>query len=604
MNRERTSPGAAGATSSGWRDVAVVILVALLVRLAYFFVNWRGNPAFDYLIMDSMYIDRWARALAAGDAGPAVFFRGPLYPLVLGFIYKVSGGSHVAAVLFNHLCGVVTCGLIFLLARQYFTRGVALVAGLVAALYWPFIYFEGELLVEPLFITLLVLSLWRLARAVSAPSLARIVVAGACLGLAALARPTALALLAVVPLVFRTPGARTVSWLRSTALFAAASLLLLLPATIHNYRGAHALVPVAWSGGLNFYIGNNPQSDGSSAFIPGATSQWMGGEDEALAIAREQSGQELTPAGASSYFFGRGVDYFASEPLAAMELLGSKLYLFWSGPERSNEKYIYFFWQRFGLGRIPLPGFWLVAPFALVGVALLWPRRRELRMLYLCLAAYMLAVVLFFVVSRLRLPVVPLLIIFASWAAVDTVSVIRARNARPVVRRLVLLLIAFIFVNAGYPRFMNQRPGHDVISHYMLAGARMEKNDDEGTLTELALARIAFEKAPLRQYAGIAQDIYFKLGTLLYERGRCKEAADALGRVLPGEPRANAARVMFADCCEKTGRFGEAAKAYQLILRAAPDNEQALSGLARCLEATGDYAEAARVRARLDSLRK
>ncbi|MDH4037115.1 MAG: glycosyltransferase family 39 protein [Candidatus Krumholzibacteria bacterium] len=599
MNRERISPVATG---GGWRDVAIVTVVALLVRLACFFINSRGNPAFDYLIMDSMYIDRWARALVAGDPGPAVYFRGPLYPAVLGLIYKISGGSHAAAVIFNHICGAVTCGLIVVLARQYFTRAVALVAGLVAAFYWPLIYFEGEILVEPLFIALLVLSLWRLARAVSAPTLVRIVVAGACLGLSALARPTALVLVAVVPVAFHASGLRARAWLRPTLLFAVAVIAVLVPSTVHNYRGSHALVPVAWSGGLNFYIGNNAESDGRSAFIPGAVSPWMGGGDEALAIARDQSGRELTPAQASSYFFGRGVDYLASEPLDAMELLASKLYTFWEGPERSNEKYIYFFWKRYGLGRVPMPGFWLVAPLAFVGMVGLWPRRRELALPYGFVVAYMLGVVAFFVVARLRLPVVPVVIVFASWAALELVRVAREGAWKRLGIGAAVFAAAFVFCNAGYPRFAAQRPNHDIVSHYTLAGAMMEGEDTDGALLELARARIAFERAPTQQYVGIAQDVYFKLGTLLYERGRCKEAADALGRVLPGDPRAAAARVMFADCCEKTGRFADAAKAYQLILRRAPQDEAALAGLVRCLEATGDYAEAARVRARLGAL--
>ena len=62
--------------------------------------------------------------------------------------------------------------------------------------------------------------------------------------------------------------------------------LVLLPAAIHNFRADGSLVPVVWSGGLNFYIGNNPVSDGRSAVIPAlGASPWTGGEQAALAIA-------------------------------------------------------------------------------------------------------------------------------------------------------------------------------------------------------------------------------------------------------------------------------------------------------------------------------
>ena len=590
-----------------WRDVAIVVMIALLARFAYFFVNVRGNPAFDYLIMDSMHIDHWARALVAGEAGPAVFFRGPLYPYLLAFLYKITGGSVAAAIAANHVLGAATCGVLVLLARQYFGRTESLVSGLVAALYWPFIYFEGELLVEPLFIALVVLSLWRLARAVSAPTLFRLLIAGGCLGLAALARPTILAVLVVVPVVFRmaargaaaSAASSRRAWLRPAAVVVGTCLLMLVPATIHNYRGSHALIPVAWSGGLNFYIGNNPAADGRSAVIPDTRSPWMGGEDEALVIAQEQSGRSLTPAQASSFYTRRGIGYLVSEPLDAAELMASKFYMFWEGPERSNEKYIYFFWNHYGLGRVPMPGFWLVAPLAVVGMVWLWPRRRALTLLYGFVAAYMLAVVVFFVVARLRLPVVLVLILFASWAGVEFFRLARSRAWRRLVVGAALFGAAFFFSNVGYPRFLNQRPTHDIISHYALAGALIERKDSDGAMVELARARLAFERAPSPRYVATVQDVYFKLGTLLYERGKCKESADALGRILPGDPRATAARFMFADCCEKTGRFADAGQAYRIILKSAPEDERALAGLVRCLEATGAYDEAARVRARL-----
>jgi 4-amino-4-deoxy-L-arabinose transferase-like glycosyltransferase len=170
-----------------------------------------------------------------------------------------------------------------LLARNYFDRRVALITGLVAALYWPLIYFEGEVLVEPLFLLLVVLSLWQLARAVSSPTLLRLAVAGVYLGHAALARPTMLVVLLVLPLAFRaTANTAPRAWWRQVAVVVAACFLMLVPATIHNYRGSHAFVPVAWSGGLNLYIGNNPAADGTSAVIPDTPSAWMGGADEAL----------------------------------------------------------------------------------------------------------------------------------------------------------------------------------------------------------------------------------------------------------------------------------------------------------------------------------
>ena len=589
---------------SAWIDALIVFAVALAVRLVYYFINSRTNPSFDYLIMDSRYIDEWARAIAAGDAGRAVYFRGPLVPYLFALVHKMGGGVS-AIVLLNHLAGAATCVLVWMLAREYFTRAVALTAGVVAALYWPFIYFEGEVLIEPVYLTLVVLSVWCLGRAIARPTLVRLLIAGACVGLAALARPTILILLLAIPFAFaayrqgRTTTRPRASWLRPSAIVVAACAIVLLPATLHNYSAGRAFVPVTWAGGLNFYIGNNAEADGRSAWIPGARSEWMGGEAEALAIASQQAGDSLSAAQASRFYTARGMDFLTTQPAAAAQLLAKKIYMFWEGPERSNEKYLYFFWDRFGLGRVPMPGFWLVAPFALAGIALSWPRRRELALLYLFVLAYFVGVVVFFVVARYRLPVVPVLIVFAAYAMVETFTALRARRIPRAALVLALFAAAFAIVNASYPDFLRRRPAHVAISHYTLAGAYTERGDNDAALVELAHARAAFESAPSRHYAEIAQDIYFKLGTALYQRGNCNEAIKALGQVSPAGPRAYEARFMFAECCEKIGRFAEAGKAYEQALQLEPNNRRALEGYIRCLQSVGRWEDAAEARKRL-----
>ncbi len=590
-----------------WRDVALVAAAAAAVRLVAFFLNARGNPAFDYLIMDSAHIDQWARALAAGEGSGGVYFRGPLVPYLLSLVYRASGGSVAAAVLLNHAAGAATCALVYLLAREYFGRAVAITAGLLAALYWPMIYFEGEILIEPVFILLAVLGLWRLARAAARPTAAGSVTAGALIGLAALARPTILALLPAIPIVYlasRADGDAPASRARRLRLglaAAAAALVMLLPAAIHNYRAERAFVPVTWSGGLNFYIGNNASSDGRSAFLPAAGAEWMGGGDEALALAASEAGRPLKAAEASNLYLRKGLSWIASDPGGAAVLALKKLYMFWEGPERSNEKYLYFFWHRFGLGRAQLPGFWLVSPLALAAMALLWPRRRELSLLYLFVLAYLVGVVAFFVVARYRLPAAPVLVIFAAWTLVECFESARGRRRGALARAGALVVAFFAIANASYPSFFKSRAQHLAMAHYTLAGAHMRSGNEEGVLRELGASRRAFEQAPSRYYAAMAQDIYFKLGVLWYERGRCDEAISALANVLPSDPRAKEALVMFADCCEKMDRMVDAGRAYESILGIEPGNRDAMEGIIRCLEATGAYGKAAGVRKMLDA---
>ena len=78
--------------------------------------------------------------------------------------------------------------------------------------------------------------------------------------------------------------------------------------------------------------------------------------------------------------------------------------------------------------------FGVLAPLALVGLVLGWPDRRRLAVLYVMTAAYAASVLMFYVFARYRLPLVPLLLLFAAGGAatlpgVDAHGLVRSRKA-------------------------------------------------------------------------------------------------------------------------------------------------------------------------------
>jgi hypothetical protein len=113
-----------------WADLGIVVGVALVLRVAFFYLNQKFNPTFRFPIMDSLYHHEWAMDLVKGGTkGTDVFFRGPLYPYFSPSC-KLSGNSIAFAIFIQHLIGSLTAGLIYLTARDLFSRRVALVAGL------------------------------------------------------------------------------------------------------------------------------------------------------------------------------------------------------------------------------------------------------------------------------------------------------------------------------------------------------------------------------------------------------------------------------------------------------------------------------------------
>ena len=90
------------------------------------------------------------------------------------------------------------------------------------------------------------------------------------LGLSAIARPNVLlfgpAIVVWLAIVHRREALRALIYV---ACVTTGCLLVILPITIRNYVVGKDVALIATQGGVNFYIGNNPQADGRTAIVPG-----------------------------------------------------------------------------------------------------------------------------------------------------------------------------------------------------------------------------------------------------------------------------------------------------------------------------------------------
>jgi tetratricopeptide (TPR) repeat protein len=550
--------------------------------------------------MDALYHSDWAKDILAGGTWAAddVYFRGPLYPYLLAGLYKISGDSITFAVFVQHVLGTLSAGLTFLLAREYFSPRVSLVAGIIAALYWPLVYFEGDLLIVTTIVFLNAIMFLLFAKAAKSQKLWMYAAAGFVLGLSAVARPSILIFFPVVPVFIYLTARRakgghgaTPSWVRQLVFTAVAAAIVITPVMVRNWVVGHAIVPVAASGGVNFYIGNNPRSDGSTAIVPNTRADWWGGFEDAIAIAERDEGRKLGLAGVSDYYFKRGLNFITSRPGDAAALMFKKTRLFWAGPERANNKFIYFFWHLAGMKYIPLPAFWIVAPFGLLGAFLLWPRRRELSMLYLFVVTYSIGVILFFVNARFRLPVVPILIIFAAYGALYIVAAFRSRSFG-VAPALLVLTIAAVAVNHDYLWVRQMRSYSSAISHYTLGNAYLKMGLGETALENFQTAVRINREEPTPAFKLIARDVYYNLGVLLWDRGLCSRAIDALSKVDGTDVYAQTAMDHLGDCYLKRNQVQQAGNVYKRFLTIAPNDPRAITGMARCYAMTGDLERA------------
>jgi len=438
----------------------LIVLVAFAIRLVYL-CQLADNPFFENPNLDEQIHHEWAAQYAAGDewsidrrTGETLpYFRAPLYIWFLGTIYEIFGvDPGFPPRLIQSLLGALSCGLVFLLGARLFGRRVGLIAGSGAALYWILVYFDNELLIVPLIVFVDLLLLLFLVLAHEKGRWLYWSAAGVCLGLSAIARPNILLFAPVVCvwILFldgRSKGRWRTGVIRCFA-FGLALLLPILPITVRNHVVGDDLVLIASQGGVNFYIGNNSQSDGVTAVVPGTPNDWWGGYDATHAMAERALGGRAKPSEVSDFFFDEAYRFWQEQTGAALLLLGDKTRKFFCRQEYANNKCIYTFTEEFTpiVGWL-FVGFWIVAPLGLLGLFVSF-RKQRLRLfpLWGFLVSYSISVIVFFITARFRVPVVPVLIVYSAFGLDWLFERIKLRRYRSLLYALGALCVLFAIV--------------------------------------------------------------------------------------------------------------------------------------------------------------
>ena len=421
--------------------LGAILTAALGVRLAYLY-QAVDTPLFDVLLIDSEFYDRRARAIVAGDwLGDQPFFMNPLYPYFLAAIYALLGAEYWWVGVVQAGLGTGSCYLIYALGRKLWRPQIGLLAAGMAAFYQPYVFYDGALLTAAPITFLNLAALYCLAHAQGAARW--LWGAGLLLGLSATARPMVLLFVAVVAGWFVAQWGRR-GWRQWGWVVVGCGLVVGVVAWRNYYVGGEWLLTTS-SAGMNFYVGNHPEASGIYAqvdFLPSAEPDL-----ERAAFIREaeaRTGRALTPAQASRFWLAAGLRFVAENPLAYLALQGRKLYMFWNGVEAQNNLSLYLARDFVPLLRWCVLGWGLVAPLAVAG----WAASRRSVLLDLYLASYLAACLLFFTSSEYRLPVVPVVLLYAAcW--MDHVATWARGGAR---RRLLRsgLLVALVALPINY----------------------------------------------------------------------------------------------------------------------------------------------------------
>jgi tetratricopeptide (TPR) repeat protein len=289
----------------------------------------------------------------------------------------------------------------------------------------------------------------------------------------------------------------------------------------------------------------------------------------------------------SSTFLHKGLDYWRSDPGAALVLAGKKLWYFFTG-RNYGDIYVPVLERRDGmasrLALSPLPTAWLTLPALLALIGLLRDPRRYFPEALL-FAAPLLTVAIFWYSPRYRMPAVPICAALAGWLIADLLGRLRTPGAR--LLALPAVGVWFLSIASGS---LNQRLDFDPITglheqfECMLGGVLVE----QGRLREAeARFRRAAESGYVPAQAGLAD--------VLRRLGRGSESVAALHEAVRRQPDDPFARRSLAIALAESGAHGEAEQEFRAALALDPNDWQSLGGLANVLQAAGRGKEAIEV---------
>ncbi len=520
------------------RGIAAGIFgLALALRLSLL-ADAADSPYAETLLLDAQEYQHLARGLLSGtwgDAAARTYVHGILFPAVWAAV-EWCGGGLFALQLLQAVLGSLTCVLVYLGTRQLLPPVGAILCGISASLYWPFVLYG----VQPLATTLVIflgaaLFCW-LTRSRPA-TWHRHLGTGLLLALLGATRANTLLLVPVAAWVtYSGSTAAGVSARRSLFALCAGLVIGLTPFIAHNVSTQGT--PLPFEGAWSLYIGNNADADGTPYARQGIDWQRL----ESIGF---RDGHTATPAERGAIYLSEATSFVIDQPLTALRLALRKVQLFWNAFEIPVSVDLAHYEQQTFLGRVLPFTFGALAPLALLGMVINLRRWRRWSLAYGGVLAFLLSGVLFTVCARYRLPAVPFMLPFAAAALLRLRQLLHRRQVIPLLTHTTGLMVAIVLVHTGV---------------------------DAAQVDHL---RPAWLRGHIYLVQGQVQDAE-------------REFLSALGH----DPKDPDVLNSLATTREHMGRTGQAEGDYRQALRLAPDHSRAGVNLARLLGRMGRFSEA------------
>ena len=329
-------------------------------------------------------------------------FVSPLYPIICIIVYFFTGHSFLAIFLLQAMVSAFTCIIIFWIGKEIFGRNTGLLSAAVVALHPGFIIYSTKLhpfVFDTFFICLVA---WFLIKTKHCNSWINQLKLGVSFGLGVLTRGT---LFFLIPFCWL--------WLRRRSrgkfvFFIIITAIIISPWLTRNYLIYKKVMLL--SGASNFFWrGNNPLASGTALSVSGKAML----EDDKGMNALVYGKSELEQ---NRIYWGEGIKFMKNKPIKFILLNFKKFFYFWWFAPTTGSEYSYD-WLR--IYKVYYFALVLFSIFGLISLKGLTDKCRfDAFMLIVLMLGIAVAQSIFYVETRHRWAIEPLLIIFSMYGLV------------------------------------------------------------------------------------------------------------------------------------------------------------------------------------------
>jgi tetratricopeptide (TPR) repeat protein len=343
------------------------------------------------------------------------------------------------------------------------------------------------------------------------------------------------------------------------------------PCWAHNYLVAREPVFLSAHGGINLWLGNNPEATGYPHF-PGLRAGQAQMLSDSIDQAEAAEGRSLKRWEVSRYWSTKARQYIIAHPRAWLHLLARKAGNFWNAFEYDDVGVI----TNLRAHGILFPGlhFGLVAVLGLAGAVVAWGPSPGSRWILAAVGLQLVAVIPVFVTERYRLPAVPGLLILAGLGLHRLWQSCADGNYRNAGFQLGIVAIGAFFVTL--PR---HEPALWALEAYNSGRFALETNDLATAERYLQQAQALVPKNPETNLA---------LGNLRLAQGKRNEAIAFYESVLALDPKHKSALNNLGVIALDDHRPAEAKEYFRKALDQEPQNAKTHFLLAKAELALGN----------------